>query len=61
MVTRGHPPFQGKLAFPGGFVDYGEVCIASVNVRVRRRTEIWCCCMAELWYIRTQKMAAYVS
>lgn len=24
LVTRGRPPFQGHLAFPGGFVEYGE-------------------------------------
>eukprot|EP00743_Colponemidia_sp_Colp-15_P003554 GILK01003835.1.p1 GENE.GILK01003835.1~~GILK01003835.1.p1 ORF type:complete len:177 (-),score=20.14 GILK01003835.1:652-1182(-) len=24
MITRGREPFKGKLAFPGGFVDYGE-------------------------------------
>ena len=24
LVTRGHEPFKGKLAFPGGFVNYGE-------------------------------------
>ncbi len=24
LVTRGRPPFEGQLAFPGGFVDYGE-------------------------------------
>ena len=24
LVTRGCDPFAGKLAFPGGFVNYGE-------------------------------------
>ena len=24
MVTRGREPYQGRLAFPGGFVDYNE-------------------------------------
>lgn len=24
LVTRGHPPFEGHLAFPGGFVEYNE-------------------------------------
>ena len=24
LVTRGNDPYEGKLAFPGGFVDYGE-------------------------------------
>jgi 8-oxo-dGTP diphosphatase len=26
FVTRGHEPFKGQLAFPGGHVDYGESC-----------------------------------
>ena len=24
LITRAKEPFQGKYAFPGGFVDYGE-------------------------------------
>ena len=24
LIERGNEPFKGKLAFPGGFVDYGE-------------------------------------
>ncbi len=24
LITRGKPPYEGHLAFPGGFVDYGE-------------------------------------
>ncbi len=24
LITRGSPPWQGNLAFPGGFVDLGE-------------------------------------
>tara|TARA_B100000287_G_scaffold143271_2_gene135109 strand:- start:3350 stop:3775 length:426 start_codon:yes stop_codon:yes gene_type:complete len=24
LIRRGHPPYQGRLAFPGGFVDLGE-------------------------------------
>ena len=24
LIRRGHPPYQGRLAFPGGFVDVGE-------------------------------------
>ena len=35
LVTRGHNPFAGKLAFPGGFVNYGEdpehSCIRELN------------------------------
>jgi 8-oxo-dGTP diphosphatase len=24
LIERAHPPFEGRWAFPGGFVDYGE-------------------------------------
>lgn len=24
LIRRGHPPYQGRMAFPGGFVDVGE-------------------------------------
>ena len=24
LITRGFPPWEGRLAFPGGFVDMGE-------------------------------------
>lgn len=24
MITRGRPPYEGRIAFPGGFVDYNE-------------------------------------
>jgi 8-oxo-dGTP diphosphatase len=24
LITRGHPPFLGRLAFPGGHLDYNE-------------------------------------
>ena len=24
LIRRGHAPWEGRLAFPGGFVDYGE-------------------------------------
>ncbi len=24
LIRRGHPPYQGRMAFPGGFVDIGE-------------------------------------
>ena len=35
LITRGSPPFIGYLAFPGGYVDYGEDpkdgCLREVN------------------------------
>lgn len=30
LVTRGRPPFEGSLALPGGFVDYGEDPLVAV-------------------------------
>lgn len=35
LITRGHPPFLGKYAFPGGHLDYGEdpidCCLRELN------------------------------
>ena len=29
LIRRGHPPFQGRYALPGGFVDVGETVEAA--------------------------------
>lgn len=38
LIRRGHPPFQGKLALPGGFVDVGERVEKAVLREVKEET-----------------------
>ena len=40
LVTRGHDPFEGKLAFPGGFVNYGEDPIHGCIRELKEETEL---------------------
>ncbi len=38
LVQRGHPPFEGSWAFPGGFVEIGESAEAAVVREVEEET-----------------------
>ena len=40
LVTRGKPPFEGKLAFPGGFVEYGEDPIKGCLRELKEETNL---------------------
>ena len=40
LVTRGRPPFEGKLAFPGGFVEYGEDPIKGCLRELKEETNL---------------------
>ena len=38
LIKRRNPPFQGKWALPGGFVEYGEMTEAAVVREVQEET-----------------------
>lgn len=38
LIQRGHPPFKGHYALPGGFVDLNETCEAACRREVKEET-----------------------